>query len=70
MNKLRCWECGGELVYADGQPIFAEYTDPIGNRHKLHKDCFKQGSYDKPAITAAPVGEDLYKFTHTLGVKP
>jgi len=48
----RCFECGGKLMYKNKQPIFKEYIDPIGNKHKLHKDCFKYEGYDKKPITA------------------
>lgn len=39
--------------------VFAEYTDPVGNKHKLHKDCYKNGGYGGKAETASPVGENV-----------
>lgn len=47
-----CWHCGQELATTKtGAPIFAEYRDPLGNTHKLHKQCAKHPDY-KPRITA------------------
>ena len=46
-----CWQCGRKLEKRDGALIFDLYTDPIGNKHAVHKIC---GSNLKgaPTITA------------------
>lgn len=52
MPKPRCFDCGKQLMYKDGKPIFTEYIDPIGNVHQLHKDCFKYEGYSNKPVTA------------------
>ena len=54
-------------MYWKGKPVFETYTDPAGHEHKLHKDCFKQGDYGSPAITAQPDME-LQKATLILRI--
>lgn len=56
MARPRCYECGKQLMYVNGKPVFAVWIDPIGNEHKMHKDCFKYGGYAAKAITAQPAG--------------
>lgn len=59
MARPICYECGKQLMYVKGKPVFEVWTDPIGNSHKLHKDCAKRFGYQQKPITAAPVGEPL-----------
>ncbi len=47
-----CWHCGTSLIDLGDGEIFAEYTDPLGNKHKLHKQCAKNAEYAK-SFTAA-----------------
>jgi len=54
MSRPRCFECGKQLMYVAGKPVFAVYVDPIGVEHKLHKDCFKHCEYtNKPVNVQA-----------------
>lgn len=55
MARPRCFECGRQLMYVNGKPTFFEYTDPIGAKHKMHKQCAKWGGYDKKNVTAKEV---------------
>lgn len=59
MGRPTCFECGKQLMYVHGKPVFEEWTDPIGNAHRLHKECAKRGGYKTKPVTAAPVGEML-----------
>ena len=54
MARPICWECGKQLMYWKGKPVFESYTDPAGNEHKMHKDCFKYGHYGDKPVTAQP----------------
>jgi hypothetical protein len=47
-----CYHCGKQLFMYKGEVIYAKYTDPIGNEHKLHKDCYKYNGYALKQITA------------------
>lgn len=53
MSRLICWECGKQLMYVKGKPVYLEYADTCGNVHKLHKICFKVGGYENKPVTAA-----------------
>lgn len=57
MARPICYECGRRLMYVNGKPSFATWTDPIGNEHKMHKGCIKTGGYDTKGVTAQPIGE-------------
>lgn len=58
MAKPTCWGCGKQLMTKKGGGyIFKEYTDPLGNKHNLHKRCFNEGDYGRKPVTAQPVGE-------------
>lgn len=38
----RCWHCLNRLMFKKGGGfIFVEVIDPIGNVHRVHKDCLK-----------------------------
>ena len=52
MTRPICWECGNQLMYVKGAPVFETYTDELGHAHKLHKDCFKRGGYAERKVTA------------------
>lgn len=35
-----CWHCGANLMqYENGRLCYETYTDPIGNKHMVHKAC-------------------------------
>lgn len=34
-----CWQCGKQLQRRSGGFYFAEVEDPLGNKHRVHKDC-------------------------------
>lgn len=40
-----CWECGRQLQRAPGKGLglfyFNTVTDELGNKHRVHGDCFK-----------------------------
>lgn len=59
MSASFCWHCGKPLVEIDGNRVWAEYKDPVGNVHKLHKLCAQSGEYGKP-ITASFQPDDIY----------
>ena len=46
MSRPTCWECGKQLMYVNGKPVFQTWTDPLGNTVKMHKDCYKYGGYE------------------------
>lgn len=50
-----CFDCGNQLIGAK----FKVYTDPIGHKHKLHKDCFDDGGYGAKTPTVNFEGESL-----------
>lgn len=56
-----CWECGQPLAHNDdGSEIYQEYTDPIGNVHKLHRVCFKHNYAEQiPGIPLVFSDDDL-----------
>jgi hypothetical protein len=45
-----CFECGNQLMYVDGEPLF-ETRDYHGAAVRLHKECAKRWDKDKP-VTA------------------
>lgn len=58
---MMCFDCGQPLINKRGSPCFKTYIDPIGNEHKLHKDCFDDGGYASKAPTVNFEGESLAK---------
>ena len=54
MSRPICWDCGKQLMYVKGKPVWALYVDPIGNEHKLHKMCAERLGYKEKPITAQP----------------
>lgn len=38
-------------MYVKGKPVWFEYTDPIGNIHKLHKICADHNGYKVKLVT-------------------
>jgi hypothetical protein len=52
MARPICWECGRQLQYHNGKPVFKEYTDEAGNTHKLHKACYEYEGYGDKQVTA------------------
>lgn len=73
MSRERCFHCWNELAFVPGKGIvYAEYIDPIGNKHKMHKECFKNGGYAQKTATASPIGENLgdgeYRNDHSRGL--
>lgn len=49
--------CGKQLMYVNGKPVWFEYTDPIGNVHKLAKQCAEYNGYKVKETTANVVNE-------------
>lgn len=52
MKKLFCWQCGKELNYRYGQPVF-EVVSVGGNDVKVHKIC-KQGAINNQKFDTTP----------------
>lgn len=46
MSRPICWDCGKQLMYVAGKPVFAVVFDPIGTEHHVHKECAKRAAQD------------------------
>lgn len=57
MSRPTCWECGKQLTYYMGEPVFQTYVDPLGHEHKLHKMCHEYGGYAVKPITVDVTNE-------------
>ena len=56
---MTCWNCNKKFNQdKDGRNIFVLYKDPIGNEHKVHKNCSKSLSF--VVVPTAQVGDGSY----------
>ena len=66
MSASFCWSCGRALRL----PHFAEYTDPIGQVHRVHKVCLERSPHLLKPVTASPMGEHCGHGVYQPNQKP
>jgi nucleoside 2-deoxyribosyltransferase len=67
MARPTCWECGKQLMYVKGKPVWAVVVED-NVEHRVHKDCQDRG-VSKEA-RAASARQDVKKAFCTTGCKP